>query len=646
MRFRLGISNFRDVLAELRSFLGANWKLCLAILVYITFFSAIMIFKHNSFLTSGFDLGIFNQTFWTTLFEDRLFYSTGDLSFNPSGSFFGVHFSPILFLLLPFYAIYPRVETLLVIQSIVLALGAIPIYWMAHEKLGKNVALYISILYLVYPPLNYVNLNDFHLEALLPTLFLFAVYYLEHEKWPQFLVFIILSMATIEFTQIIVIFVAIYGLLVYRKRRFVDSRKALKYIILTVCIGVLCFVLALKIKELFNPITSPVPTPFHIIFSNPGKAVYMIFNDWSSKVFYIICLLGPLGFLPALSLEPVVMTIPWIGASFITDYLPYYSIYYHYNSFVFPFVFIALVKVIERIKVIRPKLVKRISLALFLSTAVFALYLPFATTSPWMYRAPISTERNALVHESLSLVPSNASILTQNNIFPHVSGRLEAYMYIPQSSYSTIEYILVDVTSFWYSWIQPQQFGERPPPSDFVQRALESREYGTIVSAEGILLLRKGYVDETMIFVPYKARCDYRTISIHGGNVIEDTTSTSTHVLYHGKEDPEGLFWYGPKLSLPPGLYNITYFLKIGSEVNPNDELIRVDVATHNNETVLAEKLIFGEQVPSKDRWFNVTLTVGLNNVAENVEFRGWVYSNYEVYLDYISIKQISPKPS
>ena len=104
--------------------------------------STITILKHNAFLTSGFDLGIFNQAFSTTLFDGKLFYETADLSFNPGGSFFGVHFSPILFLLLPFYAIYPSVENLLVMQTVILALGAFPIYWMSRDKLGKNVRAY------------------------------------------------------------------------------------------------------------------------------------------------------------------------------------------------------------------------------------------------------------------------------------------------------------------------------------------------------------------------------------------------------------------------------------------------------------------------------------------------------------------------
>ena len=143
------ITGIREAYAKTLNLVKSNKRLLLAMLIYTLFFSTVAIIKHYTFLTLGFDLSIFDQAFWSTLFKQRLFYETGDLSFNPGGSFFGVHFSPILFLLLPFYAIYPSAETLLVMHSAILALGLVPIYWMARERLGKKFALAFASLYLV-----------------------------------------------------------------------------------------------------------------------------------------------------------------------------------------------------------------------------------------------------------------------------------------------------------------------------------------------------------------------------------------------------------------------------------------------------------------------------------------------------------------
>ncbi len=102
------IFNYKSILTKIRFSISSNWFLFLAVFIYIIFLSTITILKHQAFMSSGFDLGLFNQAFWTTTKEGMLFYETADLSFNPGGSFFGVHFSPILFILLPFYAILPR----------------------------------------------------------------------------------------------------------------------------------------------------------------------------------------------------------------------------------------------------------------------------------------------------------------------------------------------------------------------------------------------------------------------------------------------------------------------------------------------------------------------------------------------------------
>lgn len=646
MGFGSSLSTLKDALTRLYSFFNTDWKLCVGVVVYIIFFSILTILKHHTFLTTGFDLGIFKQAFWTTLFEHKLFYETGNLSFNSSGSVFGVHFSPILFILLPFYAVYPSVETLLVIQSTVLALGAVPLYWMARERLGKNLALYISILYLIYPPLNYINVNDFHLQAFLPAFFLFTVYYLERERWPNFLLFTILSLATIEFVPIIVAFIALYGLMLYKQRKFVDSKKALRYIVLTFLLAILWFFLAMKVKELFNPHTSPIPTPWPHALSNPISLLHTLLNDWGLKVFYVVCLLGPLGFMPLLALEPLVMALPWIGASFITNYPLYYSVYFQYTGFVIAFIFIALIKAIERLtaKGTTLKRMKKILIMLFSATTISALFLPFTPISPWMYQLPIPTEQSTLSHEVMSLVPQNASILTQNNFFPHVCSRVDAFMYIPPYMNVSVDYILVDVASIWYGW-GADISGEKILPSDVVPEALRNEQYGILASVKSILLLKRGYTNEPIIFVPYMAKCDYNTLVLADGSIVEDSTSSSGYVLYHYLER-ESIFWYGPYVALTPGLYNVTYVFKIGSQVNPTDEILKVELTTQNGEVLLAEKPIYGEHVSSKDKWFNVTLTFGLDNVAENVEFRGFAYSNYEIYLDYIFIEQLSTKPS
>jgi uncharacterized membrane protein len=650
----LRVFDIRRVFVRVRSSVSSNWVLYLAVSVYIIVMSTITILKHQAFLTSGFDLGLINQAFSTTLFNHKLFYETADLSFNPGGSFFGTHFSPILFLLLPFYAIHPSAEILLVMQTVILALGAFPVYWMSRDKLGKKVGLIISIIYLVYPPLLLLNLNDFHLEAFTSTFFLFSVYYFEQEEWMKFSALIILAMLTLEFAPIIGVFMALYGLLLYSKKKFKDKRAAQKYVALTALLSILMFFLAFIAKESFNPYTSPLPSPFHYILSNPAGMPNVISSDLGAKMFYLINFLAPLAFLPLLAPEPLIMALPWIFASFGTTYAPYSSVYFQYTGFVIPFVFVALPKAIERaIERLKLQNARKILPILLLSTIIFALYLPVGQGSPWNYQLPTTNDRTELIQKILPLIPSNESVLTQNNIFPHLSNRMNAYMYLPRSSDITVNYILVDTTSPWYEWQQPALFGERTPLNVTTQEGLVNGNYGVLASVSSILLLKKGYIGEAALFVPFNSKCNYENLTLERGSIVEDPTSTSRLVLNHSEKDPTGTFWYGPYVDLLPGLYRVTYATKVNGihEIikNENKTLFTVDVSYDLGKKFLkTTTMVNGSRALSAGQWFNSTLFFNATTPTKGVEFRGFVEGNQSVSvcLDYLMVEQLIPQIS
>jgi uncharacterized membrane protein len=572
-----------------------------------------------------------------------MFYSTGDISFNPGGSFFGTHFSPILFLILPFYAIYPSVETLLVFQSAVIALGSIPLFLIARKKLGGRPALYVSLLYLMYPPLNYLTLNDFHLEALLPTFLLFMVYYIDCEDWPKFFIFEILALSTIEFAPIIVAFVGLYGFRLYLKGSFTDSRRALRFMVITILVSALWFALALEVKKIYNPYTSPIPTPFERIL-NPFNTIQVISYDLPLKILYVICLFAPLAFIPLLAPTSLIMAVPWIVASFATDtYSFYYSIYCHYTGFIIAPIFVALIGALSLISnSLSSHKVKRFFYLMFITTALLGFYLPMAPESPWLYSLPTPTEHTKLLYEVLSLVPSNASILTQNDIFPHVSNRLESYMYLTPRSNTSVDYILVDVNSAWYGW-QSDIGGEKISPNTIVQKVLNDNTYGILASVDGILLLKKGYNAEPVMFEPISLKYDYKNIILKNGRVVEDNYSVSGSILCHRKNDTGGIFCYSPYTRLLPGLYEISFKLRTDS-LKFEDPLLTIDVVASGGITKLAEKHVYGVHVPSPGQWFNVTLRFGVKTILEDVVFRCFA-ENQSVCIDYAVLRQLSPTP-
>ena len=77
--------------------------------------------------------------------------------------FLSWYFTPSVVLLTPVYALWPSPVTLLIVQSVVVALGAWPVFQLAKESLGAPwlAAGYVCV-YLMFPALLAANLYDLH----------------------------------------------------------------------------------------------------------------------------------------------------------------------------------------------------------------------------------------------------------------------------------------------------------------------------------------------------------------------------------------------------------------------------------------------------------------------------------------------------
>ena len=85
--------------------------LLIAILVYTVVFSFSTIIKHRNFYSYAWDLGVFNQAMYNSVFEDKLFHYTCDSYLNFKENYLAFHFSPILGLIFPLYYLFTWVST-------------------------------------------------------------------------------------------------------------------------------------------------------------------------------------------------------------------------------------------------------------------------------------------------------------------------------------------------------------------------------------------------------------------------------------------------------------------------------------------------------------------------------------------------------
>jgi len=159
-----------------------RWRVVLwaAIGAFAAGFGALGVLRHLAFNTGRFDLGNMVQAVWSTAHGDLL--SVTSLR-GPQISRLGAHFDPILAAFAPLWWLWPDPSLLLVVQVVAIALGAVPVHLLARKHLGSERAgVGFALAYLLYPPTQWLALNEFHPVALATPLLLLAFWYLDEDR--------------------------------------------------------------------------------------------------------------------------------------------------------------------------------------------------------------------------------------------------------------------------------------------------------------------------------------------------------------------------------------------------------------------------------------------------------------------------------
>jgi len=150
----------------------------LAILLYTVIFSVVSILGYRNFGMSAFDIGIHVQAIWKLSSGRGLFNTVRGLPI------WGDHCWFVMLLYTPLYWLLPRVETLLVLQSFALAMGAMPLAAILLRRgAGSLAAVSFSLAWLLLPALQNMNLENFHPEVLAAPFLLWSVERAEAEQW-------------------------------------------------------------------------------------------------------------------------------------------------------------------------------------------------------------------------------------------------------------------------------------------------------------------------------------------------------------------------------------------------------------------------------------------------------------------------------
>jgi uncharacterized membrane protein len=544
----------------------------LLIVLYIAFFSALAVAQHEALQTYSADLGNHDQAIWNTI-HGRLFRFTNMAGLD---SRLALHFEPILLPISLSYLVYSDPRTILVLQTVVVGLGALPVFWLAREKLNSDlVALVFPLAYLLFPALEAANLFDFHTVTLAVPFLLYAFYFLQGRRYGLFALFAVLAMSCKEDIPLLLAMLGIYIFVVQKDRKagvltFVGS-------------GCWFYIAVCLISPRFSPIGQNVhleryaylgQTPQEVastVLTRPG----LIWEQLVVKArvgYYLYQLLAPVAFTSLFSPQTFLISLPSLAINLLSQYEGMQEVNrYHYAAPLVPFVIISSVYGVDflatlgwkRLKIPSRKTLYLLSGVVLITSLCYHYYLGFSPLSAQV-QWPAVTEHHHMAQELIDQIPPTASVSAQFNLNPHVSQRETLYMF---PNINDAEYIFLDVDSL----------GNKDDINTWIkEQLLENGPFGIAAARDGYLLLQRGAPDSCppdsfYTFVRVKdPEIQYPLLANFGSNI----EFLGFDVIYRRDEEPHYDLYFRTQHPLDHDYFIALYLVDetgqvVGSTVEP-----------------------------------------------------------------------------
>lgn len=388
----------------------ARLKKNLPFIICFAFFLAyatLSIIRHMHYGSYGFDLGIADQIAWN--------YSQFDLPVNTIYHWafthtFTDHIEFIYIFIAPFYWLFSDVKTLLILQALVVTASGIPVYLLAKRKgIHPWISLALLISYLMFYGIQNSLWFDVHSLSFAAGFLPWFLYFLDknYTKWT--IIFFLLSIACKEDIALFTFVISfIYFLTTKRKITIFLMLASVLYLLL------IFFVYF------------PYFTESGYRFSNTEGLLSNLqmsyFIDTEEKRKVIFYSLAWFGFLP--------LTAPLYLLPGFTDTAHYFilghnvptaqTFFMHYRVTLALFLVWPAIIAIKKNAVLNNKFIA-VYILLVALLLQYILHLPLSyLTKPWFWTEP-SGVRN--IEKVIQTLPRQASVVSQNNITPHVSQR-------------------------------------------------------------------------------------------------------------------------------------------------------------------------------------------------------------------------------
>jgi len=409
---------------------GPRVALGAAIAVYVAVFGVLTWRQQSNYGTFGYDMGLHDQGIWLTSRFFRPFDTIRGMHY------FGHHVNLVSLLYVPAYWLGAGPHFLYLSETVILALGAIPVWLLARRRLASGwLALVPAVALLLHPSIEWMNWWHWHPEALAVTPLLFAWWFATERRWRWFAFAIALALSTKEDIALAVMMLGAVLVMTgrARDRRFAGAATAVA--------GLSWFAICTRLiippllegapfyeRQLFGDFGTSLGSVLVGMVTHPAKVASMA--TAADRLTYYVKLLGPLGFVvPLLGLPFLLIAGPQLGVNVLSTLPGTHDIRFQYSAAVVAAIFIATVEGLGLLRRVAPRFT-RIAVATLIVSALVAniAWSPSPLgrdfdTGIWARR----TARHDTFDKAVSLVPKGAGVAASYYLIPHLTHRRFAY---------------------------------------------------------------------------------------------------------------------------------------------------------------------------------------------------------------------------
>jgi uncharacterized membrane protein len=460
-----------------------------AIVLMATLLSVLSVQKYRRYDDARFDLGNMVQAVDNTAHGHFLEVTGTD---GRQMSRLGAHADPVLAVFAVPWLVWPSPLLLLLGQAVIVCLAAWPAYRLGLRILGDSrAALLGALALLLYPPLEYAVLNEFHPVTLAIPLLLFAFLYLDEDRLLLATPFLVLAALCKEEVPLVIACMGVY---------FALRKRSWRPLLITVAASAYFGVAVGVVLPHFHAGGSPFVGRYSAYGSSMSEvARNLLFKPRATfhglgtrlNARYAWRLLWPFSLASLASPLTTLIALPEYLLNGLASVQYQHLITFHYVAAEVPFLFAGALLGVARVarwigrlvglvggsrraqsdqaqsnqaqsnqaqsnrtqsRRVAPAHTVAVLTGVVLCAALAGNYvlgplpfgLPGAKVAPHRYRV---TAHAAVIDRAIRLIPANAVVSAENGIGSHLSARRVIYVF---PYVGNAQYVVTDARKTWY----------------------------------------------------------------------------------------------------------------------------------------------------------------------------------------------------